>query len=553
MKRTLDDLALQLSTGSSCGDSDGQDDSDDIAPRPSRAKVDGGPAWDPPMVAALLRGSAWAPDAESQRLFAESMFSATRLNRMADQWNQRSPTTVWDVVAAAYEALWSSLGPAGIEAVGGHHRPPTFVDVQRAYYDLDDHDSVDRHMALLHGMQFDGAFPDLERNVLVPCRSLGEAINRAAQRALTVATLGQSAYARFPRVFSPVWDALAIASARCHCRVINADGTTRPYLIIVGDGFGERTRVAALLRGDACYPPDFVECPTNVISSVTFRADGTRSWGARPFLDVLGTPIACFGNEHLVPFLEALADPVSARHTMADDAYPVAAGAAQVARALVPIPTADRYADALEAAFGLYPHESSMGSVRALALTEYDLVLALYLFAGQTSARKRVADRRARARGVPRLVDLASAVYTGPLTAQVLPIEAARVAARYTLDRICAAPALADGHLADAATLLDVAECLDYCPTKAETRWPELLAWSLDMTNVSGFPVDRYPFCTDDGYDDSDDDDDSGDGGGDHSDHDTEDDTDDDDGKGYDDDDHLLFTDDGDDDDDSGP
>lgn len=481
MKRALKELETELeSIASGAG-------VQWVSPESKRPRLPAGgddATWDVDRAIFRLRNAADRP--EMERLLQGAMTPATQLRRKIG--GGQYPDTMWLALADSYEALWASLGNAGAAAVArGDLRPPTFADVQDAYFKLEERDAVNAHMRELES-ETDAAPPNAYHR-------LGGAVDRAAQRAMIVALLGEGDYEHYPTPFPEVWDPALRVDEPTVC-----DDTTA-YLIIVNPPTPDR-------RGDTYLLKD----ANTVMAAAGVRIDEGQ---APRFLDVYGRPysdeeadpetvLLPYTDEEVSDFLGLLALPAGVRPPPPFD--PLPAGVAQIKQALVPIPSLhslDGADDTLRETLDDDLNEIPIRWLRALWLTECQLVLALQLFAGQVRARRRIAARRETYAGrAPTLFEAAALAYDGPLGADTLPAEVADAVAPVARDLACAAPALPDGRLPGADRLLDIAARWNHRLDEAETQRPELLCFGLDRAQRPSTASDM----DDDDYDEDEDD-----------------------------------------------
>ncbi|AVK76997.1 hypothetical protein pmac_cds_309 [Pandoravirus macleodensis] len=453
--------------------------------RPRLPAGGGDATWDVDRAIFHLRNAAMGihgDQPEMGRLLQGAMTPATLLRRGVSSGLYPN---MWLALADSYEALWHSLGNAGaVAATRSDLLPPTFADVQDAYFELEEKDAVNAHMSELESESGTAS--------LNPYHRLGKAVDRAAQRAQIVALLGVGNYEHYPAPFSEVWDPALRTDHLSTC------DETEAYLIIVNPPTSDG-------RGDAYLLKD----ADTVMASAAIEIGEDQ---APRFLDAYMRPYSHeaedprrvlypYNDEEVSDFLGLLALPDNVRPQ--PPFYPMPAGVAQVKQALVPIPSLH----SLDGADGTILetlnddlHEIPIGRLRALWLTECQLTLALQLFVGQVRARRRIAARRQIYAGrAPTLFEAASLAYGGPLDASTLPAEVADAVAPVARDLACAAPALPDGRLPGADRLLDIAAQWDRRLDEAEAQRPELLCFEFERTRRSPAAPN-----TDDGYDDED-------------------------------------------------
>ncbi|BCU03064.1 hypothetical protein [Pandoravirus japonicus] len=445
-----------------------------VSPESKRPRLPAGgddATWDVDRAIFRLRNAAagiHADRSEMERLLQGAMTPATQLRRKVG--GGKYPDMMWLALADSYEALWDSLGNAGAAAVARSDlRPPTFVDVQDAYFGLEERDAVNAHMRELESeeLQSESGAASLD-----PYRRLGRAVDRAAQRAMAVSLLGEGDYAHYPTPFSEVWDPALRVGDPAVC------DDTAAYLIIVNPPTPDR-------RGDTYLLKD----ADTVMAAAGIRIDEGQAPRfsedySRPYSDEEADAervLLPYTDEEVSDFLGLLALPADVRPPPPFD--PLPAGVAQIKQALVPIPSLhslDGADETLRETLDDDLNDIPIRRLRALWLTECQLVLALQLFTGQVRARRRIAARRATYAGrAPTLFEAAALAYHGPLGADTLPAEVADAVAPVARDLACAAPALPDGRLPGADRLLDIAARWNHRLDEAETQRPELLCFGL--------------------------------------------------------------------------
>ncbi|AVK74582.1 hypothetical protein pqer_cds_160 [Pandoravirus quercus] len=383
----------------------------------------------------------------------------------------------------AYIALWRTLdtNPAGVAAVRRHATawPPTFVDVQRAYAALDPESAYEHVRAL-----------DLEAvdDPVAAAYNLALAVGRAAQRAEKIAQLAPGDFEGSIEPFPVAW--YDVLDATDPAFVGGCDPEATYYIVAVQNDAMDKAALFRIQVDDSAETVAVASTPSGASVLDPGAAEAVR-------LD--GTP-ALQGYEEILPlFLRALVyDPAEAsdlaqRARDSDDAEalsrltqaasllePMPAGAAQVRRALLPVPSRFAVPDAVYDRVALGAPDAADawfdGEISGTWIDECRLVLALRLFAGQLNAR-------AAARSLPQkplaLVDAAAAAYRGPLARGMIPDDVLDRANVYAWQTTCAAPASASGLLPDAPRLLDVARLWGRTVSPAEVRRPELLCGPL--------------------------------------------------------------------------
>ncbi|AVK74610.1 hypothetical protein pqer_cds_188 [Pandoravirus quercus] len=419
--------------------------------------------------------------AEMDRLARGSMWPPTLIARR----DMRYP------IARMYAALWESLGQAGADAVDattGGQRPPTFVEVQNAYMGLDWPGSVEQHMNRLE-LAARGEFS-------FAYKELGEAVNRAARRALITTELGRGNYPYYPAPFSAGWEPVVRAA---YPNNLDSCDDDIDYIIVVTDEEDKEGRRlmthVALLKNEMNRSAGTMLTAVAVVNvefdfDLLFDPDRAehgeeeepeREEVENIFSNIDATPFD-YTKEQVTMFLSLLAHPDDMPPSAPYD--PLPAGVTEIWRALVPLPS-DYSLDYVESTLDvtLYPNKVRLdpSSTRALRLSECQLAVALRLFTGQVAARERLAERnRERGQRAVSLAEAAALAYSGPIGPDTLPVEVIETVGQTLWDTTCAAPALPDGRLFNADRLLDLAAMWGYQVDPAEAYRPELLCSTID-------------------------------------------------------------------------
>lgn len=379
----------------------------------------------------------------------------------------------------AYSALWRTLAadPGAVAAARRHAAgwPPTFVDVQRAYA------ALEPESAFEHARQLDLEAVD---DPVAAAADLALAVGAAARRAAKVARLVPSDFAGsvepFPAAWYDVLDATGSAfvggcdpGVSYYVMAVQNDAYDRVVLFRVGDdGGATAVAIAATPTGRSLLDPGAAEM---------VRLDGA------PALEPHSVVLPSFLHALVYDAIDTSrriqearesddAEALSRLSRTADLFEPLPAGAAQVRRALLPVPSRFAVPDAIYdyiARSG--PNAIDIwldGEISGAWLDECRLVLALRLFAGQLEAR---ATGGLLPRKPLSLANAAAAAYQGPLRRGMMPEEALDRASVYAWQGACAAPASASGLLPGAARLLDVAHLWGHAASAAEASRPELL------------------------------------------------------------------------------
>lgn len=412
---------------------------------------------------------------EAMRLTRGAMGGGTARARMSTA----DETAECAVPLRAYSALWHTLAadPGAVAAARRHatYWPPTFVDVQRAYA------ALEPESAFEHARQLDLEAVD---DPIAAAHDLALAVGAAARRAAKIARLAPSDFAGavepFPAAWYDVLDATGPAfvggcdpGVSYYVMAVQNDAYDRVVLFRVGDdGDAAPVAIAAIPTGMSLLDPGAAEM---------VRLDDAPA--LEPHSVVLPSFLhALVYDAHETPgrIREARAsDDVEALphlSLIADLFEPLPAGAAQVRRALLPVPSRFAVPDAIydyiarsgPNAVGIWLD----GEISGAWLDECRLVLALRLFTGQLEAR---ATGGLLPRRPLSLTNAAAAAYRGPLRRDMMPEEALDRASVYAWQRACAAPASASGLLPGAARLLDVARLWGHTTSAAEASRPELL------------------------------------------------------------------------------
>lgn len=411
---------------------------------------------------------------EAMRLTRGAMGGGTARARLST-----ADETECAVPLRAYSALWRTLAadPDAVAATQRHATdwPPTFVDVQRAYA------AIEPESAFEHARQLDLEAVD---DPVAAAYDLALAVGAAARRAAKIARLAPSDFAGavepFPAAWYDVLDATGPAfvggcdpGASYYVMAVQNDAYDRVVLFRVGDdGDATPVAVAATPVGMSLLDPGAAEM---------VRLDGA------PALEPHSVVLPSFLHALVYDASETPRRTQEARESndaealsrllrTADLFEPLPAGAAQVRRALLPVPSRFAVPDAVYdyiARSG--PNAVDIwldGEISGAWLDECRLVLALRLFTGQLEAR---ATGGLFPRKPLSLANAAAAAYRGPLRRGMMPEEALDRASVYAWQGACAAPASASGLLPDAARLLDVARLWGYTASAAEASRPELL------------------------------------------------------------------------------
>lgn len=413
----------------------------------------------------IQRVRAGAADAEDMReimrLAAGHIESGTQAARWGGGFYQR--------LLGAYDGMWESLSwgdGAAAAAVAEAARtgrisgwPPTFADAQSVYAELEPA-TTGLHVARIEQQN--------AANLRHAGQALGSALAQAVRRRAAVASLDPSA-------FSLVADTRTLVPSL-------ACAPASPYYLL---RFYVNTEAWAMLVNLAPRPGQ-----GTLVLAISIPDDARRiryrARAAAPAHSLTTALQPLMGQMGL--FLAALArsapweEPVPLGAASSSILEPLPAGVAQIDALMVPVPSLLALPSAVQYALTLIGPENANdvddGALYGTEIDECHLALAIRLFVGQIDARAMAAVARRQAR--TSLTERAAAAYTGPLDPRLAPHQALDRAAAYAWRRVCAAPALPDGHLADSERLVEAAALwgIDVDPSVAARR-PELLCGQL--------------------------------------------------------------------------
>ncbi|QBZ80761.1 hypothetical protein pclt_cds_163 [Pandoravirus celtis] len=481
MKRRLsesDDGAPQVSAGvSSPARKQARPDEPETTPAAWNARKDLAVVAD--LCGRLGDGTADLADLyEAMRLTRGAMGGGTARARLST-----ADETECTVPLRAYIALWRTLDadPAGVAAVRRHAAawPPTFVDVQRAYAALEPESAYEHVRAL-----------DLEAvdDPVAAAYNLALAVGRAAQRAEKIARLAPGDFEGSVEPFPVAW--YDVLDATGPAFVGGCDPEATYYIVAVQNDAVDKVALFRIQADDSAATVAVASTPSDASVLDPNAAEAVR----------LDDAPALQAYEEILPlFLRALVyDPAEAsdlaqraregNHTVALSRLtqaasllePMPAGAAQVRRALLPVPSRFAVPDAVYDRVALGAPDAADawfdGEISGTWIDECRLVLALRLFAGQLNARAAMTFFPQKPLS---LADAAAAAYRGPLARGMIPDDVLDRASVYAWQTTCAAPASASGLLPDAPRLLDVARLWGRTVSPAEVRRPELLCGPL--------------------------------------------------------------------------